>query len=150
MKTLIEQLNDSLIVAESTVNEAYTKDKYFKICLKYIKDNGDKRYKDYFEWFADVLAGTYREEDFEGDFDYDYLDGDIWDMLDAGSTELYYIGQFIMGDTDINDYLGDRDYEYFGDGDYKSVEDLWNNYIQAVADEIGDKSVMKIKTPKFD
>lgn len=147
MKNLVERLNESLVVnelvvTESTVNEAYTKDKYFKICLKYIKDNGDKLYKDYFEWFADVLAGTYREEDMEGDFDYDYLDDDIWNMLDAGSTELYYVGQFIMGETDIYDYFED-------DEDNKTVEDLWNNYVRAVADEFGDIDVTKIKTPAF-
>ena len=130
MKTLTEILNES-----------YTKDKYFKICLKYIKDNGDKRYKDYFEWFADVLASTYREKDMEGDFDYDYLESDIWDMLDAGSTELYYVGKFIMGEIDIHVYVEDED---------ETPVDLWNEYIQAIANEFGDKDVMKIKTPKFD
>ena len=124
------------------ITESYTKDKYFKICLKYIKDNGDKRYKDYFEWCADVLAGTYREEDMEGDFDYDYLESDIWDMLDAGSTELYYVGQFIMGEIDIYDYFEE-------DEDNKSVKDLWNNYIKTIADQYVDIDATKIKTPAF-
>lgn len=142
MKNLVETLNESIVVNESTINESYVKDKYFKICLKYIKNYGDKLYKDYFEWFADILASTYREEDMEGDFNYDYLEDDIWNMLDAGSNELYYIGQFIMGETDIYDYFEE-------DEDNKTVEDLWINYIKAVADEYDGADATKIKTPAF-
>lgn len=143
MKNLVEQLNESLVVTESTVNEAYTKDKYFKICLKYIKDKGDKLYKGYFEWFADVLAKYYREEDMEGNFDYDYLDGSIWNSFGGAGTSLYWIARIILCKSDIYE-LVEEDSESFS-----RAEELWDFYLNEYVDSHKDNSVLKIKTPAF-
>lgn len=125
------------------ITESYTKDKYFKICLKYIKDNGDKLYKDYFEWFADVLAKYYREEDMDGDFNYDKLNHNIWNSFSGADTSLYWIARMILCKSDIYE-LVEEDSESFS-----RAEELWNFYLNDYADSYKDNSVLKIKTPAF-
>lgn len=126
------------------ITESYTKDKYFKICLKYIKDKGDKLYKDYFEWFADVLAKYYREEDIEGNFDYDYLDDSIWNLFSGIDTSLYWIAKLILCKSDIYELL-EEERENFS-----RSEELWNFYLNDYVDSYKDNSVLKIKTPSFE
>ena len=132
---------------KNSILESYTKDKYFKTCMKFIKAYGNKLYKDYFEWFANVLADIYRREDMEAgldDFNYDYLENDIWDLLDAGSNELFWVAQFILNETDISDYVKDE----IEDNNI-SIEDLWKEYISSIEQQFGDNGAMKIKIPNF-
>lgn len=125
------------------ITESYTKDKYFKICLKYIKDNGDKLYKDYFEWFADVLAKYYREGDMKGNFDYNYLGVNVLNSFSGADTSLYWIARMILCKSDIYE-LVEEDSESFS-----RAEELWNFYLNDYAYSYEDKSVLKIKTPAF-
>lgn len=123
--------------------ESYTKDKYFKICLKYIKDNGNKLYKDYFEWFADLLADKYRGEDMDSDFNYDELNHNIWNLFSGADTSLYWIAQLILWESDIYELVEE------GSESFSSAEELWNFYLKDYADSYKDNSVLKIKTPTF-